>query len=240
MKFAHLEDSRHSFDDTTLCFYRMPDEELVYYAKNGSQRAAEHLISRYRSLVESKARNYFLAGADHEDVVQEGMIGLFKAIRDFRHDRLAKFRPFAELCVTRQIITAVKAAMRQKHTPLNDYISIYHSTQNDDSEGSLVEIIPDRNAPNPEEWIINRKLPQVIFELVRPTLSQLEVEVLDRYLEGMSYREMAKQLQRHTKCIDNALQRVKRKLGQVYYEHYEERPPSSCRQRRVRSNGCRK
>lgn len=228
-------DSQNLFDDTTLCFHRMQDEELVYYAKQGSQRAAEYLMTRYRSLVESKARAYFLLGADHEDVVQEGMIGLFKAIRDFRNDRLAKFRPFAELCVTRQIITAVKTATRQKHIPLNEYVSLYRPIHNDDSEGSLVEVIPDMNAPNPEEWIINRKLPQTIFELVRPTLSPLEEQVLDCYLEGMSYREMSRRLQRHTKCIDNALQRIKRKLAQVYHETYDEEPTTCRRRRRARA-----
>lgn len=224
-------------DETLLCFFRMDDEELVVYSKQGSSRAAENLMDRYRSLVESKARAYFLMGADHDDVVQEGMIGLYKAIRDFRYDRLAKFRPFAELCVTRQIITAVKTATRQKHIPLNGYVSLYRPIQNDDSDGSLVEIIPDVNAPNPEDWIINRKMPETIFEQVRPTLSELEEDVLDCYLDGMSYREMSDRLRRHTKCIDNALQRIKRKLALKYEELYQEQPAVG-RKRRTFGNGC--
>jgi len=236
MDFIYRDESLNSFDDTTLSFYRMQDEELVHYAKLGSQRAAEQLMSRYRALVENKARAYFLLGADHEDVVQEGMIGLFKAIRDFRSDRLAKFRPFAELCVTRQIITAVKTATRQKHIPLNEYISLYRPIQNDESEGCLVEVLADAAVPNPEEWIINRKIPQMVFEMVRGTLSSLEEQVLDCYLEGMSYREMSSQLARHTKCIDNALQRIKRKLAQVYHDTYDE--PSSQPRRRRRRRCC--
>jgi RNA polymerase sporulation-specific sigma factor len=120
-----------------LCFQRMQDEDVVRLAKRGDGRATEHVIGRYRNLVESKARAYFLIGADHEDVIQEGMIGLCKAIRDFRSDRLSKFRPFAELCVTRQIITAVKTATRQKHGPLNAYVSLNRPVSPEDNDGSL-------------------------------------------------------------------------------------------------------
>ncbi|MCW5934637.1 MAG: RNA polymerase sporulation sigma factor SigH [Fimbriimonadia bacterium] len=232
MDFIYMDESLNSFDDTKLRFYRMQDEELVQYAKLGSHRAAEQLMSRYRSLVENKARNYFFMGADHEDVVQEGMIGLFKAIRDFRIDRLAKFRPFAELCVTRQIITAVKTATRQKHIPLNEYVSLYRPIQNDESEGCLVEVLPDATTPNPEDYIINHKVPQAVFELVRPTLSPLEDQVLNCYLDGLSYRDMSDRLQRHTKCIDNALQRIKRKLAQTYQEYYEDNPTKARRRKR--------
>src|SRR5947207_7764256 len=131
------------YQDALVRFHYMRDEEVVTYARTGHDRATEYLLSKYRHLVESKARSYFLAGADHEDVVQEGMIGLYKAIRDFRDDRLARFRAFAELCVTRQIITAVKTATRQKHVPLNGYVSLHYPVMDADSETSLLDFIPD-------------------------------------------------------------------------------------------------
>src|SRR5437016_2840108 len=129
--------------EATIRFHQMRDEEVVIYARSGHRGATEHLLGKYRHLVESKARSYFLAGADHEDVVQEGMIGLYKAIRDFRDDRLARFRAFAELCVTRQIITAVKTATRQKHVPLNGYVSLHGPIVDSDGDGSLLDCIAD-------------------------------------------------------------------------------------------------
>jgi len=191
----------------------MRDEEVVAYARSGYPRATEHLIAKYRNLVESKARSYFLAGADHEDVVQEGMIGLYKAIRDFRDDRLARFRAFAELCVTRQIITAVKTATRQKHVPLNGYVSLHYPVLDSDSEGSLIDCIPDERVMDPASWLIDRRDTRSLYETVKPVLSELESQVLQCYLEGKSYREMSRELHCRTKCIDNALQRVKRKIG---------------------------
>jgi RNA polymerase sporulation-specific sigma factor len=191
----------------------MQDEDVVRLAKRGDGRATEYLIGRYKNLVESKARAYFLIGADHEDVIQEGMIGLCKAIRDFRSDRLAKFRPFAELCVQRQIITAVKTATRQKHGPLNAYVSLNRPVSAEDSDGSLMDVIPDRNSVNPEATLMVRKLPPNLLEAVKPSLSDLEAHVLERYLESKSYREMSEELTVGTKSIDNALQRVKRKIA---------------------------
>lgn len=182
-------------------------------ARDGNSGATEFLITRYRSLVENKAKAYFVMGADHDDVVQEGMIGLFKAIRDFRNDRLSKFRPFAELCVTRQIITAVKTATRQKHVPLNAYVSLNRSLNGEMSDGSLLDVLPDQAVQNPEVAVLSKKLPQNLHEMARHVLSDLERCVLRCYLDGMSYREMSEQLKCHTKSIDNALQRVKRKIG---------------------------
>jgi RNA polymerase sporulation-specific sigma factor len=236
MEYNMSPDELIYFDETGLCLNQMQDEELVQYAKQGCQRATEILIRRYRSLVESKARAYFLIGADHEDVVQEGLIGLYKAIRDFRFDRLSSFRPFAELCITRQIITAVKTATRQKHQPLNDYVSLYNPLQNngEESDSCLMEILPDPNALNPEQWILERRIPQTVLRLVRELLSPLEMQVLECYLDGLSYREMSERLNRHTKCIDNALQRIKKKLKQVYEENYGEQSGNSRRKRRVR------
>ncbi len=179
----------------------------------GHDAAAEFLISRYRPLVESKAKAYYVMGADREDVVQEGMIGLCKAIRDFQIDRRTKFRPFAELCVTRQIITAVKTATRQKHVPLNGYVSLHHTAQPEPGNTSLLDLLP--NAPRKASEPPAGRLPENLQETMRDGLSELEQGVLRCYLAGLTYRETSRELGCHTKCIDNALQRVKRKIGQV-------------------------
>ncbi len=191
----------------------MQDEEVVHLAKTGHMGATEFLITRYRPLVETKAKAYFLMGADREDVIQEGMIGLYKAIRDFRLDRLNKFRPFAELCVTRQIITAVKTATRQKHVPLNGYVSLNRSAVGETQDNTLLDVLPDlpRNASDAKA--LTDRLPQNLHEMVKHSLSDLERQVLRCYLDGLSYREMSRDLLCHTKSIDNALQRVKRKIS---------------------------
>lgn len=204
--------------ESTCSFGCMQDEEVVSLARNGHGEATEFLISRYRPLVENKARSYFVMGADHDDVVQEGMIGLFKAIRDFRNDRLSKFRPFAELCVTRQIITAVKTATRQKHVPLNGYVSLDRSVSGEPSDSSLLDLIPNEDGPSATATAALPKLPQNLHEMARHVLSDLEKAVLACYLDGMSYREMSSKLDCHTKSIDNALQRVKRKIGVLLKE----------------------
>jgi RNA polymerase sporulation-specific sigma factor len=199
-------------------FDAMCDEEVVPFARSGHRTATEHLMSKYRGLVESKARSYYLIGADHEDVVQEGMIGLFKAIRDYRGDRLSRFRAFAELCVTRQIITAIKMASRQKHVPLNGYLSLNYSSNDPDGDASLLDFIPDERAKDPASILIERRDERALQSDVVGALSSLEANVLQRYMEGKSYREMSVELHCRTKCIDNALQRVKRKLG-ILLEH---------------------
>ena len=199
--------------DAVTKFGYMLDEEVVGLAKSGHIGATEFLISRYRPLVETKAKAYFVIGADREDVIQEGMIGLYKAIRDFRVDRLNKFRPFAELCVTRQIITAVKTATRQKHVPLNGYVSLQRTGQGESQEASLIDVIADTGGKNPERTILVENLPQNLPDLMKGTLSDLEQCVLRCYLDGLSYREMSSELACHTKSIDNALQRVKRKIS---------------------------
>ena len=192
------------------------DEELVRQARTGSTRATEQLLAKYRPLVESTARSYCLLGADHDDVVQEGMIGLYKAIRDFRDDRFSRFRAFADLCVTRQIITAVKTATRQKHLPLNAYISLYHmpSADTESGDGTLLDCLPDTRCNDPEHCLFQHHETSGRLEAVRHTLSPLEVRVLDCYLEGKSYREMSDELHCQPKNVDNALQRVKRKIGE--------------------------
>jgi RNA polymerase sporulation-specific sigma factor len=190
------------------------DEELVRRARRGNSRATEQLLIKYRGLVESKARAYFLLGADHDDVVQEGMIGLFKAIRDFRDDRLARFRAFADLCVTRQIVTAVKNATRQKHFPLNGYISLYGTLHCDpESDLTLIECLPDSKEGEPLACLFDKFDERRHLDAVRDTLSALETQVLERYLEGKSYREMSIELQCQPKAVDNALQRIKRKIS---------------------------
>ncbi len=193
---------------------RPMDEDLVRRSQSGNNGATEQLLAKYRPLVEAKARSYFLLGADHDDVVQEGMIGLFKAIRDFRMNRLARFRAFADLCVTRQIISAVKSATRQKHVPLNAYISFHHSCGMD-SESDMI-VLDSLAAPrhsDPLELLVRQPDTSVRIEAARMALSSLECQVLDCYLEGKSYREMSSELHCGAKTVDNALQRVKRKLG---------------------------
>ena len=192
------------------------------YAKNGNVEALEYLINKYKNFVRAKARTYFLIGADKEDIIQEGMIGLYKAIRDYRGDRQASFRAFAEICVTRNMITAIKTATRQKHIPLNSYVSLNKPAFDDDSERTLGEVVTTTGkAGNPEEVIIHQENLMDIESTMERILSPLEQQVVQLYLEGKSYVEIAQQLNRHVKSVDNALQRVKRKLEQ-YLEKREE------------------
>ena len=189
----------------------LTDEELASLAGMGDLTAANSLVTRYHGFVRMKARGYFLVGADLEDLVQEGMIGLFKAIRDFRHDRQSSFRAFAELCVVRQIITAIKTATRQKHQPLNSYVSI-HSASDDDSEDGSEDLLGYEELDDPARQLLFSEELDGVRETLASLLSALEVEVLDMYLEGRSYQEIADSLGRHTKSVDNALQRIKRKV----------------------------
>lgn len=190
----------------------MTDEQVVDLCQNGDSLAMEYLLNKYKNFVRSKARSYFLMGADHEDIVQEGMIGLFKAIRDFRQDKLSSFRAFAELCVTRQIITAIKTATRQKHIPLNSYISLNKPIYDEESDRTLMDVIVEGHVDNPEELIISQEDLHGINTQLAEMLSSLEKDALSLYLDGKSYQEIAQLLGRHAKSIDNALQRVKRKL----------------------------
>ncbi len=188
------------------------DEEIVALCQAGDSVATEYLLGRYKNFVRSKARSYFLIGADHEDIVQEGMIGLYKAIRDYRLDKLSSFRAFAELCITRQIITAIKTATRQKHIPLNSYVSLNKPLYDEESDRTLLDVIIEGRATNPEDLIISQEDLKNIHHKIGEVLSPLEQEVLNAYLDGKSYQEIAENLDRHVKSIDNALQRVKRKL----------------------------
>lgn len=195
-----------------LDFEQLPDEELVELVKDGDLEALEYLITKYKNFVRAKARSYFLIGADREDIVQEGMIGLYKSIRDFRGDKLSSFKAFAELCITRQIITAIKTATRQKHIPLNSYVSLDKPIYDEESDRTLLDVICGTRVTDPEELIINQEEFDDIEVKMGEILSDLERQVLMLYLDGRSYQEIAIDLRRHVKSIDNALQRVKRKL----------------------------
>ncbi len=190
-----------------------PDDELVMAARSGDEASLCELLNKYRSFARVKARSYFLVGADREDIVQEGMIGLYKAIRDFNPDMQTSFRAFAELCVTRQIITAIKTATRQKHGPLNNYVSFSRPVSgDDDGERVLGDVIPTAAVTDPADLVISAERIRALQAHFDAVLSDLETEVLRLYVEGKSYQEIAERLERHVKSIDNALQRIKRKL----------------------------
>jgi RNA polymerase sporulation-specific sigma factor len=192
----------------------LEDLQLVMKARNGSQQALDALMRRYTGFVRLKASSYFLAGGESDDLIQEGMIGLYKAVRDFRADKETSFRSFAELCVTRQIITAIKTATRFKHAPLNTYVSFSHTPAGQESEGecTLGDALPGPSVNDPSVRVISTEELQALVGCLGSSLSNLESEALRLYLEGFSYEGMAEELGCDTKTIDNALQRVKRKI----------------------------
>lgn len=190
----------------------LEDEAVVKQVHDGDFQALEYLIFKYKNFVRAKAKSYFLIGADREDIVQEGMIGLYKAIRDYKDGKLSTFKAFAELCITRQIITAVKTATRQKHIPLNSYISLDKPIYDDESDRTLLDVICGSRISDPEQMLINQEKFEDIEIKMSEILSDLERKVLMLYLDGRSYQEISRRLKRHVKSIDNALQRVKRKL----------------------------
>ncbi|MCI5708088.1 RNA polymerase sporulation sigma factor SigH [Veillonella caviae] len=212
MKQIHTYQSDYNFKEMT-------DEQVVVIAQEEQNEfAIDYIVNKYKNFVRAKARTYFLVGADRDDIIQEGMIGLYKATRDFKNDKLTSFRAFAELCITRQIITAIKSATRQKHAPLNSYISLNKPVYTDESERTLIEMLSSACVTNPEELIISREELDDIERSIAYILSDLEWEVLEGYLDGKSYQEMAAGTNRSVKSIDNALQRVKRKL-EKFLEH---------------------
>ncbi|CAH0345340.1 RNA polymerase sigma-H factor [Bacillus sp. CECT 9360] len=190
----------------------LKDEMLVELVHKGDSESLDFLIKKYRNVVRVKASKYFLIGGDKEDIIQEGMIGLYKAIRDFREDKLTSFKAFAELCITRQIITAIKTATRQKHTPLNSYISLDKPIYEEDSGHTLLDVIPGSIVMDPAILIINQENSDNMEEKMAEMLSDLERRVLSLYMDGQSYLEISEELNKHVKSIDNALQRVKRKM----------------------------
>lgn len=200
----------------TVDFKELSDEELVSLSQNGDDSALEYLLKKYRTAVLKRARTYFLIGADHEDIVQEGMIGLFKAVRDFNSAKEAGFRGFAELCITRQMITAIKTATRQKHLPLNTYISLNRPLYDEEYEITLMDVLGEEaKVVNPEEIMINREQFEDIERKMQKILSGFERSVLNSYLQGKSYQEIAECLGRDAKSIDNALQRIKKKIDKL-------------------------
>jgi len=193
----------------------MADDDLCARFQGGDTNALDTLLTRYRRFARAKARGYFLVGADADDLEQEGLIGLFKAARDFRPDRQSSFRAFAELCIKRQVITAIKTATRHKHRPLNGYVSISPGAVapgNDADESSLEELLRDHWTPDPADAVVNGDRLTEVRQAILDLLSGLEVEVLRLYAGGASYAEISEQLNRHTKAVDNAIQRIKRKV----------------------------
>jgi RNA polymerase sporulation-specific sigma factor len=194
----------------------LEDLQLVIRARNGDTRSMDTLLRRYTGFVRLKASSYFLAGGDSEDLIQEGLIGLYKAVRDFRSDKETSFRSFAELCITRQIITAIKTATRFKHAPLNQYVSFSQTPAGQESEGdcTLGDALPGSIVDEPSIVVISTEELQSLVFCLGTGLSKLESDALRLYLEGSSYEDMAELLEVDTKTIDNALQRVKRKIMQ--------------------------
>lgn len=197
-------------------FADMSDEEVVLYAqKSKDARAQEYIIKKYQKIAAIKSKEYFLVGAEREDVFQEGMIGLYKAIRDFRDDRLASFKAFAEICVTRQVLTAIKGANRQKHIPLNSYVSFSKPLFTNGSTKTMMDFTCNKEIINPEEVLLTKEEHKEIEKNLSKMLSSFEWDVLHRYLVGKSYVEIAVEMHRQNKAIDNALQRVKHKMEKI-------------------------
>jgi RNA polymerase sporulation-specific sigma factor len=195
---------------------QVDDRYLIALAKQGKAAAYDQIVKRYYSFVRLKASSYFLAGGDSDDLIQEGLVGLYKAVRDYRSDRESSFRNFAELCITRQIITAVKTSTRNKHVPLNQYVS-FSSTPagaGEDWDGTLDEVLPGSPVHDPVNQVISSEELRALVACISTTLSELESRVLALYLDGHSYDEVGRRLDCDCKTVDNALQRVKRKVGQ--------------------------
>jgi RNA polymerase sporulation-specific sigma factor len=201
-------------------YKKAKDEELVLMAQNGDDTAQEFLLDKYKSLVRAKSRAYFLIGADSEDIIQEGMIGLYKAVRDYNEEKNASFRSFAELCVNRQMITAIKAATRQKHQPLNSYVSLNKPVYEEESEQTYMDFLQSDSSAllNPETLLIGQENKHFLEDQMVKNLSSFETRVLVLYLQGRSYFEIAHVLDKPEKSIDNALQRVKKKLERFLEE----------------------
>jgi RNA polymerase sporulation-specific sigma factor len=205
-------------DKNKMKFVAYKDEELVFMAQQGDTHAEEYLMNKFKPLVKAKSRAYFLIGADSEDIIQEGMIGLYKAVRDYNIERNASFSGFAELCVNRQMITAIKAATRHKHQPLNSYVSLNKPVFDEESEQTYIDLLQEGELLNPEVLLIGQENKSFIEAQMLKSLSGFETKVLALYLQGRSYFEIAKNLRKNEKSIDNALQRVKKKLERFLEE----------------------
>lgn len=203
-------------------FEGLKDEDIVRYIQaTKDEIAIDFLVEKYKNFVRARARTYFIVGADREDLIQEGMIGLYKAMRDFKANRTASFRAFAELCIVRQIITAIKTATRQKHIPLNSYVSLNTPIYTDESERKLEDVISEGQVASPEEEMINHEDLVAMENSIGIILSKFEARVMTAYLDGKSYQEIGEEVGRSVKSIDNALQRAKRKLEQHWGIHHK-------------------
>ena len=208
-------------DQHPNCHEQDLDYELVDMAKQGDKYAINKLIEKYFIMVKAKAKTYFLVGADKEDIIQEGLIGLYKAIRDYDEDKTCSFRHFADICVTRQIITAIKTATRQKHIPLNTYISLNRPMFEEESERTLYDMVTTSLDNDPEGLVIDKETYKDMENRMKKTLSKFEEEVFIRYLSGQSYSDIAISLSKDAKSVDNAIQRVKKKLEKNLSEYSE-------------------
>ena len=208
-------------DEHPNCHEQDLDYELVDMAKQGDKYAINKLIEKYSIMVKAKAKTYFLVGADKEDIIQEGLIGLYKAIRDYDEDKTCSFRYFADICVTRQIITAIKTATRQKHIPLNTYISLNRPMFEEESERTLYDMVTTSLDNDPEGLVIDKEAYKDMENRMKKTLSKFEEEVFIRYLSGQSYSDIAISLSKDAKSVDNAIQRVKKKLEKNLSEYSE-------------------
>lgn len=208
-------------DQHPNCHEQDLDYELVDMAKQGDKYAINKLIEKYSIMVKAKAKTYFLVGADKEDIIQEGLIGLYKAIRDYDEDKTCSFRYFADICVTRQIITAIKTATRQKHIPLNTYISLNRPMFEEESERTLYDMVTTSLDNDPEGLVIDKEAYKDMENRIKKTLSKFEEEVFIRYLSGQSYSDIAISLSKDAKSVDNAIQRVKKKLEKNLSEYSE-------------------
>ncbi len=198
-------------------YFEMKEEDVVFLARDGDENALNYLINKYRGYVYSKAKSYFLVGGDTEDILQEGMIGLFKAIKDFKCDRVSSFGSFADICITRQIITAIKTATRLKHMPLNSYVSLNKPVYEDDGETTLIDVMDfSGKMSDPEEMIISKEQVKGMEVVFTKVLSKMEKRVLNLYIEGKSHQEISKEINKDMKSVDNALQRVKNKLENIF------------------------
>ncbi|MDD3655361.1 MAG: RNA polymerase sporulation sigma factor SigH [Atribacterota bacterium] len=205
------------FKETPFIIYEKYDDRLlVNLANNGNVLAEHYLINRYKRLVKTKARAYFLIGADTEDIIQEGMIGLYKALQNYDNSKLTSFRVFAEICISRQIITAIKKASRKKHKPLNCCISLNQPIENVEyCDRTLIDIIDDLNISDPMNIFLSRERLQELKIILNNLLSNLERKVLEAYLDGKTYRDIALKLKKSSKCVDNAIQRIKKKIDLI-------------------------
>ncbi len=195
------------------CFSALTDEEIITLAQKGDQTAVEYMTSKYIPYVRNKSRSYFLVGGDGEDIVQEGLIGLYEAIKDYCPDKQASFKTFMDICVTRQIMTAIKTASRQKHIPLNTYVSLNKPLYHEDSDRSFMEAFITSKKEDPESLYLDVEKTHEINEEIKKTLSRFEHQVLELYLQGVSYYRIAEVLEKEEKAIDNAIQRIRKKLS---------------------------